>query len=179
MSDYSGTSTSTSTESMISSALDTKPKKSTKTQPLIVVEKQNSLEDSHRHVFNKSVFKCVSARDSYIFPENNNKYQQFNKSQYNHIIDTLNKWDNNDKEVKSLFWKQNHNGYHGHKQFVVVKSEQSDNTIQYKLHRLKNSTVGRLCLPMNEICDAIKDALYGLLAHLKASPTHKAVQKKM
>jgi hypothetical protein len=122
----------------------------------IVAMKQLTLDESHRHSFNKSVFSCISTRDCYVFPEDNNKSQQFNTTQYNNIIATLQQWENDDKEVESNFRKNNHNGYHWFKQFTVVESTEPNKSNQFRLHRKENSGVGRMCLPMPEIYDAIK-----------------------
>jgi hypothetical protein len=83
-----------------------------------------------------------------------------------------------DKDQEIIYRKNNHNGYHWRKQFVVVQSKQANGQVTYKLHKKEDDSVGKLCLPMHEIFDAIKNAHVSLLAHLKSNTTHKSIQKK-
>jgi transposase InsO family protein len=136
------------------------------------------LNDFHRKTFNENSFKCVYSGDAVVFPEDTKRSQQLTDQQYNKIVETLKDWDQENKVQELQHRKSNHNGYHWRKQFMVAKSTAPDGKVTWRLHRNDNDEQGKLCVPMSQVFDAIKDAHVGLLAHLKANPTHKAVQMK-
>jgi hypothetical protein len=142
---------------------------------------KKSLSEQHRRAFNVSAFQCVYDGNTAIFPEDGVKGSHcLTDEKYNKIVKALKNWEQEVRIKEIQHRKDFKRGYYWNQRFTVVKSTLPSGEIVWNLFRKDADGVAtHLWLPMSKIFDAIKDAHESQLAHLKSSPTHKAIQKNM
>jgi hypothetical protein len=160
-------------------------KKITYSTPKNVALVEDSYEEQvecHRRAFNCSVFNFkYNEKGEAEIPELTSKSAQFTDSKYQQTIDILSNWNQEDKEAQGIYRQAHHLGYHLTTRYDILEIRKQHGKREWLLQRQPQPSdkkeTGRLILPMSKIFDAISDA-HGMLAHLKANPTHKEIQKK-